>query len=1280
VTAGTAQGERFPPRLAPGWFAPDELGFEQRVAMTAALARHLRFVALDHPEGGDWRRLFESDVALVLARIAAIDLRALQHRFLRGADAGPVEHLAHQVVQLAQWIDLWFKSLDRQGDPVALAFRARIRQLVEQQLGEDLRWVYAQFGTSQWRERRIDHTEGRLADIWDQGRPLLGADLVGRSKRELLRERYFAFLSAIETLQDLARELLPSTLKAGTHAPAEALLIAFLKLWETVQQELNQFTARHVDFYYRDCLGLAVAGAQPDDVHLACARDARAGGLLRVPQGTVFEAGKGPDGQPMVFHSAAPLVVTDAAVAALCTLRLERDALISPERSFGYATRAKATRLAPLFEQPAPLFGGGRGFGAEDARLGLAIASPLLLLREGERSIRVDLPARAPLAAGADAAELDALVDAVAATQDTGKLQEALGRLFGHWLLIGQADLSATQLQRLRSAAARVLGARLPHATSGGDPLSLLAGTRPPVRALVFDRLFQGLFQLRLSAADGWLEVNDAQVGRLAEGGLSIELRLRPEAPPIVGCDPLLHGEGWDTRLPMLRIELATQGRLYGHSLLADLPLAEARVHVTARGVRDIVLHNNLGRLDPTKAFNPFGPLPTLSSYLVVGAQEISGKQLQKLSLQVEWGALPADPGGFDRYYRGYPDEQRSGDYTVALAILRDGAWQPCAGDSPRQPLFAPPDRGGCLLPRMEIVFDPDAVRKHSRASDAADWGAPWPRNGLYRLQLNSPRGAFGHAAYPMVLAETVGANARRRSLRRQEPLPNPPYTPLVETLALSYEAAGVIRLDAEHHPSRRDTVPGAQDHERLLHLHPFGIERLHSAAAGQPHGLMPRVEDDGNLYIGVSASEPGGTLTLLFQLSESAADARSSRAQRGRVRWATLADDHWHPLAPTRVLSDSTEGFLSSGIVTLDLPGEDMGHDNDVMPAGLYWLRASADEGFEGFAALLGVQAHALRARRVLAPGAAALAIVPHGSITKPSASVPGLAGVRQVGPSFGLRAPEDPQGLYTRAGERLRHKQRASTAWDAERLLLAAFPEVFKARCLSGDEIVAAGLPRPPAGQVLVVAVPQVPRNDWAHALEAPRFNANELQNMQQYLQARASPFAQVVVRNPVYDRIQLRCSVGLAPGAHEGEVLQRLNATTVRLLSPWFDEGYAPDFDWVVRSEDLEARLRELDGVAYVTRLSLLHVGCTDDGIYTLGDTAREGAGAEGRPGGAARRGNAMARAPWSLALPLATHIVEAERAPDAPQTAPQPTGIARLAIGSTFVIAGADGVDA
>ncbi len=1277
MSAGTSQQERFPPALAAGYFQADALSFEQRVAMTAALAAQLRFVDLNLLKESDWGGLFTGDVTLVLARIAAIDQRALRDAFLRDADSGALPSLALQVVQLAQWIDLWFKSLDGLDDAAALAFRGRIRQLVDQQLAEDLRWVYRHFGAheaphAQAGSSRIDATQDRLDAMWGRDRPVLRASASQGSERELLRERYFAFLSAIDTLQALARELLPGSLQAGTHAPAAGLVIAFLKLWEPVQQEFNRFAARHVDFYYRDCLGLGVAGPQADEVHLACARDARAGRVLSVPQGTLFEGGKDADGQPQHFHSAAPLVVTDAVVAQLCTLRLERDALVSPEREFGFVTRAKSARLAPVGQGPSPLFGGGRGPGAQDARLGLAIASSLLLLREGDREIEVELPARAGAADdAADAGALEALVAQAEATALAPALHAALGRLFGHWLLASQADLAPGQLQRLRAAAVRVLQGDVPQPTGDGDPLSLLAGSRPPARQRVFDRLFQGLLKLRLTAANGWLEASDARVTRAATGGLLITLRLRPEVPAIVGCDPLLHGADWGTRLPLLRIELGTQGRLYACSLLADLPLTEARLRVAADGVRALVLHNNLGALDPTKAFAPFGPLPTLSSYLEFGAAELACKNLQRLSLQIEWGGLPPDAGGFQTHYRGYPEEQRCGDFRATLAMLSDGVWQPCSGASAQQALFAGLDDGGYLRPRMDIEIDPASVRKHGRAGDPAQWGAVWPRHGLYRLQLQGPRGAFGHTAYPLVLADTVTANARARRLKRLQPLPNPPYTPLIERLALRYEAAGVISIDAGNHLARHDADGPAdvQHREHLLHLHPFGIERLHSAAAGQQHGLLPQLGDDGNLYIGLSASEPAGTLTLLFQLCESAAEATSSSTLRSPVRWATLADDHWRPLEPERVLSDSTDGFLSSGIVTLDLP-HGMTCDNDVMPAGLYWLRVSASGPLDAFASLQAVQAHALRARRVLAPGAAALAIVPQGRITKPAASVPGLAGVQQVGPSFGLRAPEDPQGLITRAGERLRHKQRASVAWDAERLLLHRFPEVFKARCLSGDEIAASGLPRPPAGQVLVVVVPQVPRNDSAFATEAPRFNAVQLARMCEYLRERASPFAQIVVRNPVYDRIQLRCSVGLERGAHEGEVLQRLNAAVVRLLSPWCDEGCGPDFDWVVRSEDLQAQLRQLQGVDYVTRLSLLHVACSDAGAYTLGDTARRGAGEERVRIAEGRRGHAVAHVPWSLALPMPTHLVTALSS--VPDATPVPTGIAKLAIGSTFVI--------
>jgi YD repeat-containing protein len=51
----------------------------------------------------------------------------------------------------------------------------------------------------------------------------------------------------------------------------------------------------------------------------------------------------------------------------------------------------------------------------------------------------------------------------------------------------------------------------------------------------------------------------------------------------------------------------------------------------------------------------------------------------------------------------------------------------------------------------------------------------------------------------------------------------------------------------------------------------------------------------------------------------------------------------------------------------------------------------------------------------------------------------------------SFGGRVAEDDSTFYTRVSERLRHKDRAITLFDYERLVLEEFPEIYKVRCLN-------------------------------------------------------------------------------------------------------------------------------------------------------------------------------------------------------------------------------------
>ena len=1343
---GCEQRERFPAALGEGYFLPDETGFEAQAAMAAGLASRLRFVDLQQRTVGTWGELFEGDEALVMARIASTDLSHDIAAYTRDADSAPLPALARQVLALAERVDGWLKALKTSDQPAARGLCARIEQLVAQPLAEDLHWVLERFGPRRWQGQALDHAKDRFDTVWS-GLRSLRVEPAHHNDRERLRGRFFSFVSAIERIQDLARELLPRSLQSQAHAPAAGLLMTFLQLHQRVRDHLNRFTGRHADFYYDDCLRMQPLPAVPDAVHLVCERDPRAARQVVVARGTPFVAGKDALGQPIEFLADDPLVVTDCRVAALATLKLVRDPLISPEREFGYVTRAEAARLpwplpAATPDAPMPhwpLFGGGSpGLpalvpggvpgGVDEARIGLAVASPLLLLQAGTREITLTLQLGHPVDSDSRLLHLEERIQADAAVarrlmpvlfkqyllrvpELLSELERAdlngfaldlaaqalarqtaaapsttapgshelflieltvraptrdlffarLGKLYARWLLAQQDWLDDAVLAALRETAGRLQDAHDRPAPVSGDPRCLIQGPNRPERELIFGQLFNSIFSFELTTTTGWMPVNDFFVTSSPAGparacaALSVVLRLRPQDPAVVGCEAALHGAGWPTELPVLRVRLRSQGHLYPYSLLEEMQLTEVTLAVRVQGLRDVVLHNNLGRLDASKPFMPFGPLPTPAAYLVFGAPEIARKNVTRLSIDIEWSGLPTGAGGFGSYYAGYGPGYRNESFTATASILRDGQWQP-ASPPGGVPLFESTDATGRLQARAHIDIDEAALRAHGRATDEPVDFKPGARNGHYRLQLHGPAMAFGHQAYPGLLTEAVSANTMRR---RRQPLalPNMPYTPLIESLSLDYEAQSHLVLGRE---------ALASDTERLLHLHPFGLSQVYPGVAGSHPGLWPRFQHDGNLYIGLAGEEVAGHLTTLhFHLCDEAAVESLSGEARPPTSWSYLAGNTWRPLAPAQVLADTTCGFLTSGIVTLDLPAQ-MDRDNTILPADVHWLRLSVDGGFEGFAGLYGVRTQAVRARR--ARPAAAATPLPAGSVKEPSVTVPGLASVTQIGPSFGMRAAEDRRQMRTRVGERLQHKQRASTPWDHERLVLERFPSVLKVKCFPHLAVRRPGVASP--GDVLVVVVPTPPAAEGANgtpqlsATAEPHLNAVELARIQDYLQGLASPFARIQVRNAVYERIQVRCTVKLARGVQAGQALRRIDQAITDHLSPWREGGCRPRFDWTIRCEDVEAHVRSLDCVDFVTQLSLLHVAQSDDRVYTLGDTARGQAelATQARPG-----------SPWSIALPMRGHMVRT--VDTSTDERPEATGIAQLGIGSTFIVGGA-----
>ncbi|HEX7817334.1 hypothetical protein [Dyella sp.] len=1326
---GTQQDQRLAAALTPGYIQPEEFTLAERIRLTLAYAAKLRFAGDD--SAGCWNDALLRDETVLLAEVASFPLGAMQNGFTDAWPWSGEKHLWWRVKRLFFTIDRWCQWLARHQTPTATLVLQTLMAAISGSARDQLHEAVHCFGLDdgQWRA---------MHGVWRMDKHLMhkpASPLSPEQRLQLLRRVWGALCLAVDKLKPLAQSRLSASLASGKHEPAMGLLLTALQLYQDTRAELNRFPERLTDFYYLRLLHMRPRMPAVERVHLCLVRDPRHHSAVHVPFGTRFVGGKDSQGRTIEFAADSSLEVTDNEVAALYSLRLEQDRLISPERDFGYATRVVSQSIPLLAPEAAyaevpkwwPLLGGqakGSAAKAQNATLGFALASPLLALKEGDRRVCITLhlshPAHdddgiaallrmsgdrrdaswlgqmfarleryesrhqlslitmtdettASLAqdAWARAARLEGdvqlcyLLARCLAAKDTMLFQHRLGRLFAAWLTAASEDLHPADVDALRKHAVLLSGDDTQRVEID-DPLILIyphehddgiPGHNLPDRGLIFSRVFRGIWQASCSTPAGWLPLDEALVRRREEispgqgARIEIVMHLGIEQPSVVPCKPAVHGAGWPAQ-PVIQLVLQSRTRMYAYSLLQQLILHGIALDVDVRGVRDLVLYNQLGRLDAAKPFLPFGPMPAVGSYWVVGNEELSAKPLNSLRLNVRWGQLPNGEAGFAERYEGYPGQWETSGFQVRPEVLRDGQWR--GERSGRLELFRGRHKveewNGIALPK------PDLMRYHrAQASPVQPFVYDGnTRNGFFRLELTAPEHAFGHAIYPRLLTDALTRNARLKKTRLMAPLPQEPYTPVIEQISLDYTAGRLVTFK-----------PNASSVGQLLHLHPFGMDnpRVHAGTDGVP--LLPRYMREGNLVIGLSGSNPQGALSLYFHLRpESAAECWDG--DRPHLTWSVWCEDGWRALEPGRMFSDGTLGFLRSGIVVLDLPAG-MTRNCPRLPGQLYWLRLSADGALERLAGLYGVHTQAISASRVTprAQDDVQMPLSP-GTVKAPLRAIGGLRGVTQVGPSFGLHEPDVGNALRVRTAERLRHKMRASTPWDYERLLLDRFPETYKVKCFANGEAPGSAVCSQPGG-VLVVVVPSPRQGALFHSTEAPRFDAAVLERMAAYLRERSTPGVRLLVRNAAYERIQVRCALQLTTGTHPGAALIRINQAIVEFLSPWHAEGCHANFDWEIRAETIEARLRELDDVETVGPISLLHIVSTDDNTYHLRDTART------RDKEPLRR--VRPAQPWSLVLPTTRHLIELIGHPAV--TRAQATGVGKLAIGGTFILGPAPG---
>ncbi len=368
--------------------------------------------------------------------------------------------------------------------------------------------------------------------------------------------------------------------------------------------------------------------------------------------------------------------------------------------------------------------------------------------------------------------------------------------------------------------------------------------------------------------------------------------------------------------------------------------------------------------------------------------------------------------------------------------------------------------------------------------------------------------------------------------------LPKEPYTPTLSFISLDYTAIATI-TDID-----------------LIHLYPYPNTYKPEEISLQPP-LFPTFCDEGTLFLGLKDLVPGDNLNILFQLAEATSDSESDPED---VWWYYLDSNVWKPLRKGfEVLDDATKNLTTSGIIKLALPAN-MTKDNTVMPKEYHWIKAAIAKNSKAVGETIAIIPQAMLSVFTNQEANDKLRLansLKSESISKLSVADASVKSVAQPFDSFGGAVPESESLFYVRVSETLRHKGRAIQAFDYERIVLQAFPELYKAKCINHSFALNAhqyknDFPYSP-GYVMLAVIPDLYKLKAGNSFE-PKVPVSIIEDIEKYLQKRTSPFVRFRAMNPRYEKINFCIRVQLVKGKDENYFKEKLKQDIRELLAPW------------------------------------------------------------------------------------------------------------------------------
>lgn len=957
----------------------------------------------------------------------------------------------------------------------------------------------------------------------------------------------------------------------GNMEPSKALLITFIRQLCNRTHEFNKRWEKYISWYLNDVLKVTSVSACPDSAWVTLTKNIPKNVLLR--KGTCFTFGEADTAHKVMFHTTDPIALTNATVDKAYSLYFDKNPGIYPASLFNIPTALKINDLLCERKTEELLFDEHVN-PSHSQPVGLCISSPALLLREGKRFITL---------------EFDAEQNGIRNRQHHRNLVKLL--------------------RQIQKEAAPV--------------------SRKDAKEVLLVKVFNDIFRLEISTPYGWTVIEKYVIKGFSEPAhnhirkLVLKFELQEDFPETIPCDTERHR--YESYYPAIKILLNHDAWLYPYAWLKEFLMVKINIRVDVEGINNVLFYNELGKIDNSMPFAPFGNNTEQGAWFVIGNYEMSMKKLLSADIHIRWQQLPAKDGGLFTYYREYDEKTDNCSFKLKTRYLADYKWKETDN---REPFFlfssVVKDKKGNPCPQHKL--SDESVLKDIRVKDMKpvymteddyDYNIR-SKSGFFNFVMIEPEMGFGEKAYRRLFSDQL----INKSLRKKKNSSiNPPITPLVERITLSYKATEDIDLRIFRKEER--TV--------VSHVYPFGIRQIYPAAENKPLPFVFSLDTDANILFGLKEVQGDEFVNLFIDFFPQKKEVQLS--QLPRVRWYWGDGYRWSVMPDDAIRKDTTRNLLTTGNIRIyvpEIPFEGFRDKN-----GIVWLRAGITENEKSISEVNRICTNAVKVFRHTEQMDQELMEGFVLNTTEPG--VPGIASVEQITPiNAGMPVENDAVKLI-RVSEFISHRNRAVTARDYERMTLQAFPQAGKVKCLKntdtkkqpGETGGFTGTEKS-AGAITLVIIPSRKGQGWK---SRPYAQPELLLEIENYFSAKTSSRVKYIdAINPLYEEILVRCTVDFNSTEHSNAYLRETVRKVInRLIAPWQQNEELPVFGYSFGIRQLHDKIRALPFVKSIRHLSAVHLSCAEGcSIYKI----REYAGTD----------EIDPSQPHAILIPSANHIIK------------------------------------